>query len=487
MTSTSYQDFFVKSSSTVTQFARIHGVEFPGIPTIVFEAGLNDGADSWEKAIIEPLASFTQVVVYDRAGIGKSSKTERPRTSAEMASELHHTLKHLPVEPPYVFVGHSMGALTVRLYASLYEENTAGLVLIDGTMEDYRERFLTSMSSSFQQAYRKQFTAECNYEELGISMQQVKASRRKLRLPIAVLSAGKKAYYDQKAQQLWHELQKETGEISDNSTFIVAKDSAHYIQKDEPELVVKAIKAIVLAGGGYKSKLKTVYDEFADAYASESVNLYNGQYERPAMMQELLVEAREKRVLDAGCAAGWYTNELLKLNAHVSAIDQSPEMVTRTKKLVGNLADVRCSDLSEGLLYKDNSFELILSSLTLHYIKEWNPLFAEFERVLEPGGKLLFSVHHPMNDIARSSSNRYFEKELVIDRWKKADKWFDMPFYRRSLQDILNTTLAHFQIEKVIEPKPTSLFKEEDAAGYARLMAQPSFLIVKAIKQERNV
>ncbi|WP_054707694.1 alpha/beta hydrolase [Bacillus sp. JCM 19041] len=280
MASTSYQDFFIHSSSQATQFARIYGAKFSGIPTVVLDAGLNDGADSWEQAFIKPLASFTQVVVYDRAGIGKSSKTERPRTSVEMVSELHHILKQLPVEPPFVFVGHSMGALTVRLYASLYEEETAGLVLIDGTMEDYRERFLSLMPSSFQQTYRKQFTAECTYEELGTSMQQVKESRRKLQLPLAVLSAGKKAYYDQKAQRLWHELQKETGEISDNTTFIVAKESAHYIQRDEPELVVKAIKAIVLAGGGYKSKLTTVYDEFADAYASEDVNLYNGQYER---------------------------------------------------------------------------------------------------------------------------------------------------------------------------------------------------------------
>ncbi len=77
------------------------------------------------------------------------------------------------------------------------------------------------------------------------SLRQVKETRRRLQLPLMVLSAGKKNHYSQESQELWHDMQREMLEISSNNEFVIAENSAHYIQKDEPKVVVNAIKKVI--------------------------------------------------------------------------------------------------------------------------------------------------------------------------------------------------------------------------------------------------
>lgn len=233
-----------------------------------------------------------------------------------------------------------------------------------------------------------------------------------------------------------------------------------------------------------KDKIKETFNNLAGAYehSIDTQNLYNSEYERPAMMAQLPKNLSGKRILDAGCAAGWYTEQLANRSAKVTAVDMSPAMTTATKRRVGEKADVLCLDLVSVLPFKDESFDYIVSSLTLHYIEDWNPTFKEFLRILKPGGILLFSVHHPLTDIKLSREMNYFETEAIVDKWKKQGKVYEVPFFRRPLSDIFAKTLQCFSVEDVIEPKPTKKFKELDAKRYERLMKAPNFLIVKAKK-----
>jgi hypothetical protein len=59
-------------------------------------------------------------------------------------------------------------------------------------------------------------------------------------------------------------------------------------------------------------------------------------------------------------------------------------------------------------------------------------------------------------------------------------KVYEVPYYRRPLQEILNTTLKYFSIEEVIEPQPTTNFRMQSRDSYERLMKTPQFLIIKA-------
>ena len=111
-----------------------------GSPTVILESGLGDTFASWRK--VQPqIAKFTRVCSYDRAGLGYSDSSPQPRTSKVIAGELHALLHAAGIAPPYVLVGHSMGGFDVRLFASLFRNEVAGIVLVDASHPDQENRF----------------------------------------------------------------------------------------------------------------------------------------------------------------------------------------------------------------------------------------------------------------------------------------------------------------------------------------------------------
>lgn len=101
-----------------------------GKPAVVLEAGIAGSLLGW--SLVQPkIAEFTRVCSYDRAGLGWSGKCAKPRTVLQMVTELAALLRSANVPPPYVLVGHSFGGLLIRAYASLRPEEVAGLVFVD--------------------------------------------------------------------------------------------------------------------------------------------------------------------------------------------------------------------------------------------------------------------------------------------------------------------------------------------------------------------
>ena len=215
-----------------------------GKPTVILDAGYGDFFKAWDS-VIEDISLLTNVLIYDRAGLGKSETSANPRTSREMVKELKELLIEAKIKPPYILVGHSFGGVNMRMFATEFQHEVCGLVLVDSTPEDYRERFLPTMSPDFQQAYNKQFVYEGNYDEFMESLKQLKETRKKINVPAIVLSAGKKAHYSKESQALWNEMQREILEISSDGELVIVENSTHYIQKDEPEVVVSAIKKLI--------------------------------------------------------------------------------------------------------------------------------------------------------------------------------------------------------------------------------------------------
>ena len=236
------QEMFVQINDCKL-YAKLVG-ENIGKPTIIMDAGYGDFSKAW-NTVIDSISIFSNVLVYDRAGLGKSEKSSSPRTSLVMVKELKELLIEAKIQPPYILVGHSFGGVNMRMFATEYQNEVCGLVLVDSTPEDYRERFLPTMSQDFQQAYNKQFVYEGNYDEFMESLKQLKETRLKLNVPLIVLSAGKKAHYSKESQELWNEMQREILEISSDSELVIAENSAHYIQNDEPEIVVRSIKKLI--------------------------------------------------------------------------------------------------------------------------------------------------------------------------------------------------------------------------------------------------
>ena len=225
------------------------------------------------------------------------------------------------------------------------------------------------------------------------------------------------------------------------------------------------------------------YDAIADVYAAGVDSApYNALYERPATL-ELLPDVDGARVLDAGCAAGWYSVELARRGATVIAVDSSATLVdyarhrVETAKL-GDQIELHVADLSEPLDFiADHTIDGIVSSLVLHYIRDWGPTLREFRRILKPGGWLLFSTHHPAADAKRFEPERYLETELIDDYWE----WVGtVRFFRRPLSAVIQSVIdAGFAIEKLVEPLPTEEFRRQKPKSYANAMRWPEFLILR--------
>jgi len=105
---------------------------------VILDSGLGVPAAGWDLVLPE-VAKFARVCSYDRAGYGWSSAGPMPRTSEQIAKELHALLAASGEKGPYVLVAHSFGGYNVRVYTSKYPADVAGLVLVDTSHEDQNQ------------------------------------------------------------------------------------------------------------------------------------------------------------------------------------------------------------------------------------------------------------------------------------------------------------------------------------------------------------
>ena len=105
-----------------------------GGPVVVLESGIAASSLSW--ALVQPaVAAFTRVCAYDRAGLGWSDPPSQPCTFDRIIDDLSGVLTRVVPDEPYVLVGHSFGSFVVRAYAMRHPHRVAGLVLVDPAVE----------------------------------------------------------------------------------------------------------------------------------------------------------------------------------------------------------------------------------------------------------------------------------------------------------------------------------------------------------------
>jgi pimeloyl-ACP methyl ester carboxylesterase len=104
-------------------------------PTVVFENGGGASLELWGQ-VPARVSEFSRVVAYDRAGDGLSDKGLVERDGRNIASELHAALQNARIPPPYILVGHSLGGPYSRIFADIYPNEIAGMVLVDPTQEE---------------------------------------------------------------------------------------------------------------------------------------------------------------------------------------------------------------------------------------------------------------------------------------------------------------------------------------------------------------
>lgn len=263
-----------------------------GTPTVVLDAGLGGGVPDWSTVQPE-VSKFTRVCAYDRAGMSWSDSGVRPRTSRQVVAEMHALLGKADVRPPYVLVGHSIAGLHVQLYAGQYPDEVAGLVLVDSSHEDQLSRKGMTAIPSFYPSLikavspfgvvrlmdlvgtpsantppeveaqraaiyshtRNMYSYADEISAIPVSMEQLRAAPMRLGdKPLIVLTRGMKEASNvgspeeaEQAEQAWAELQAELTRRSSSGRQIIAEKSGHYIQFDQPGLVIDAIRQVVEA------------------------------------------------------------------------------------------------------------------------------------------------------------------------------------------------------------------------------------------------
>jgi pimeloyl-ACP methyl ester carboxylesterase len=276
-----------------------------GTPIVLLESGVAASSLSW--ALVQPaVAAFARVCAYDRAGLGWSDAPSRPRSFERIVDELCTLADHIGPGQKFVLVGHSFGTFVVRAFAMRRPEQVAGLVLVDPatewlTMTAQRARLLwggrqmsrvgallahlgvvraclallTGGAPGAPRQFVKIFGSttahtlerlvgevrklppelhptiralwcqpKC-FHSMGDHMltlqrdialiAKVKAPRD---IPMVVISG-----FHQPAEQL--AAHRQIANASDHGRHVIASQSAHWIQFDEPGLIIGAIKDLV--------------------------------------------------------------------------------------------------------------------------------------------------------------------------------------------------------------------------------------------------
>jgi len=234
-----------------------------GAPTVVLETGLGAEADEWAP-VQRALAPHATVCRYDRAGRGASDPATKPRSAADLVSDLHALLQGAALPPPYLLVGHSFGGLLVRLFAHRHRDLVAGVVLVDAMHEDQFDLLgptfpppragepaaLVDTREFWSRGWRDPRSTKEGLD-LVASCEQARKIGSLGDLPLHVLSAG--TFLNQPLvpeamrphlQRIWDGLQRRLAGLSSRSTHGTIPGCGHFLQREAPQEVAAVIGAM---------------------------------------------------------------------------------------------------------------------------------------------------------------------------------------------------------------------------------------------------
>ncbi len=267
-------------------------VKGSGRPTVVFESGIDPGGHLSWGPVQDPVTAFSTTISYDRSGVLWSELGDRDKTCDSMASDLEALLTTTGVPEPYILVGHSAAALIFRCFVSRNAGRVAGIVLVDPSHPDLLTQlpdevvndalplppWLANLLNQLgvvrlinrfsypglhpNDAINRRVQAlsgrglEGVYLEMNGAKQLASDASRAPdfgALPLVVVSGAKAGRFDnvvdepaiaRRADEAWERLQGESAALSEQGRRVISPDSGHYVQLEDPELVVEIIKSM---------------------------------------------------------------------------------------------------------------------------------------------------------------------------------------------------------------------------------------------------
>ena len=255
-----------------------------GAPAVVFESGRGGLGSGWARFQGEA-SRYTRACWYDRAGYGWSDPAPSLHPASAIAADLHILLARAGIRTPVVLVGFSFGGLAARVYAGRYPKDVAGMVLIDATHFDERERILPpgggwlpylpgllpalgrwservglvrlamprTQINPFEPRTLVESLKELDYPS-ALEARQVQTLGN---LPLVVLTAGRhrgsppenvvEARQQQRFEARWIEAQQQLARLSSRGEQRVFPEAGHNLLRDRPLDVADAIREMVQA------------------------------------------------------------------------------------------------------------------------------------------------------------------------------------------------------------------------------------------------
>lgn len=243
--------------------------------------------------------------------------------------------------------------------------------------------------------------------------------------------------------------------------------------------------------------MTNIYDnsDFFSKYSqmSRSIDGLEGAGEWETL-KKVLPDFTNKAVLDLGCGYGWHCNYAVEQGAQsVVGIDQSKKMLEVAKEKFNSSKISYIQSSIEDIDFQKNSFDVVISSLALHYVKDYDRLIQKISEMVKVGGQIIFTVEHP-TFTAYGSQDWYYNEEGKILHFPVDNYYVEgkreavflgttMTKYHRTLTTYLDTLVQHgFQIDRVLEPEPAE--KRLADGSLNNEMRRPMMLIISAFKKD---
>lgn len=220
-------------------------------PTVILIPAPGRTAKDWEK--VQPaVAKFARVCSYDHANFGASDKAATyPQPMEEAIDDLQTWLKASGEKKPFILVGHSGSGIYTRRFLIKYSGETAGLVFVDSAHEEQALRL--------HQLDPQGGAPDDVLGRIGLYIKPGERLQWRTELPLIVLGRGKptprtardgtdsqtnRMTEEQFAawDRIWRGFQEDLAKRSTHGELRVAEESGHFIQLDQPELVIQAIR-----------------------------------------------------------------------------------------------------------------------------------------------------------------------------------------------------------------------------------------------------
>lgn len=221
-----------------------------GNSNVVFINGFRMNFNSWDRIYKEISRDF-KIFLFNRHGVGKSSKATINQSGMVIVNELIELLLKLEIKPPYLLIAHSLGGIYANLFARTYPEYVSGIIFVDAPhpleivkQKEFKLPFMLHSINEGVKSIEKLFD-KFKYSEdecIQETLYQLDSSASFPNIPIAVVSGSKKMpFIPKELFDIHQSFQKKLLDLSKYSKQYFCKKSGHFPQITDPEILIKVI------------------------------------------------------------------------------------------------------------------------------------------------------------------------------------------------------------------------------------------------------